>query len=85
MKHNKVIRLFKKFIDSQDATANSKIILAFLFSLVLSSLVTAHILGAEVGIEWAYMLVALITALLAVDKIPEGTRFAKPREKERTR
>ena len=79
MKYSKVQKLFKKFIDSRDAEANSKIILAFFFSLVLAALVIVHMCGKDVGIEWAFMLVSLITGLLAVDKIPEGLRMTKPK------
>lgn len=82
MKNTKIVKLFKKFIDSQDAEANSKIVLSFLFALVLIGLVIAHMLEANVEIEWAYMLVAIITGLLAVDKIPEGIRTRKPNEKD---
>lgn len=82
MKHSKVQKLLKKFIDSQDAEANSKIILAFLFSLVLTALVIVHMCGGDVGIEWAFMLVSLITGLLAVDKIPERLRITKPLKSE---
>lgn len=71
-------RIIKRFIDSQDSTTNSKIVLALFFAMVLTVLVAVHILGIKVDIQWGWLLGSLIAGLLAVDKIPQGFKGDKP-------